>query len=493
MRIEAPTAFAARLAPDHPALSWKSACFTNRELEATVVQAAGSLRRLGVKQRDVVAIWAENSLDWALAAHALGRLGAVLLPLNVRLTDEEGAWQLDHAAATLVLVDDARMNSPLSSRFRCFPMSQLQDDPLSGDIDTHLEANAPQAILFTSGSTGRPKGVILKWRNQHASAKASASALGLEAKDSWLLAMPLFHVGGLNILFRCAWSQATVVLLDRFEPQTVLRTLKEQQVSLMSVVPAMLRRLLDLAGDSSLAPSVRAVLVGGAATPLDLIERCPAAIATYGLTEACSHVTLVRPGASADERATSGPPMEGTAVRIVDEAGTPSETGAEGLIEVKGPTIFSRYLGGAESPLQDGWFATGDWGRLDERGCLHLLARRTDLIVSGGENVYPAEIEARLERHPQILEAIVTPQSDPGWGQIPKAIVVLREGSLSLEELQAFLAPNLARYKWPKALEIVSALPRLASGKVDRRALFPLPTVSEKQENRSSESLPPQL
>lgn len=493
MKIEAPTSMAARLAPDRPALSWKGTIFTNRELETMVIQAAGSLRRLGVKPADVVAVWSANSLNWVLAAHALGRLGAVLLPLNTRLTDEEAGWQLEKASVALVLVDDAKEHSSLSASFCFFPLNRLLDDPHATEIDPCVDPERPHSILFTSGSTGRPKGVVLSWANQHASAMASAKALGLEARDRWLLAMPMFHVGGLNILFRCAWSQASVALLDRFEPVTVLSTLQEQPVTVVSVVPAMLRRLLDMAGPEGLPPSVRAVLVGGAATPPDLLERCPAALATYGLTEACSHVTLVRPGASPIERATSGPPLEGTAVRIVDEAGHPLETGAEGLITVQGPTIFATYLGMTESPLKEGWFSTGDWGRMDERGCLQVLARRTDLIVSGGENIYPAEIEALLERHPQILEAAVTPLDDPQWGQVPKAFVVLREGTLDLQALQAFLAPHLARYKLPKALEIVPSLPRLANGKIDRRAIFQMPEDVAATEDRSAKSVAPKL
>ncbi|MNY05008.1 2-succinylbenzoate--CoA ligase [compost metagenome] len=243
---------------------------------------------------------------------------------------------------------------------------------------------------------------------------------------------------------------------------------------MLSVVPTMLRRMLDQWGDHPLPSTVRAILVGGAPIPFDLVERCPQALPTYGMTEACSHVTLTRLGASDSERASSGTPLMATDVRIVDEARVPLPTGTPGAIEVRSPTVFKEYLhnpAATAATKVDGWLRTGDDGYLDAHGCLHVLARRTDLIVSGGENVYPSEIEQALERHPGVAEAAVVGAPDPTWGQVPVAFVVLRDPGLSVSALRAQLAQGLARFKLPRDITVLDALPRLGSGKIDRRTL----------------------
>ncbi|MBO9540508.1 o-succinylbenzoate--CoA ligase [bacterium] len=469
-----PTAQARRLRPHQPAILFKGEVTTYEMLDRRVVRAAATLAALGVREGDVVAVWGANHPDWAAAAHALGRLGAILLPLNLRLTDEEIAWQLEHAGARLVLADADRLSRGIRERFRVVPLAEAFSEDESPAIPDTLDPDRAHTILFTSGTTGRPKAVVLTWANQLASATASAAALGLNPRDRWLLAMPMFHVGGLNIVHRCALAQATVILHDRFSPEAMIQAMRDDGASMLSVVPTMLRRMLDQWGDRPLPSSVRAILVGGAPIPFDLVERCPQALPTYGMTEACSHVTLTRLGASDSERASSGTPLMGTDVRIVDEARLPLPTGTPGAIEVRSPTVFEEYLhnpAATAAAKVDGWLRTGDDGYLDAQGCLHVLARRTDLIVSGGENVYPSEIEQALERHPGVAEAAVVGAPDPTWGQVPVAFVVLRDPGLSVSALRAQLAQGLARYKLPRDITVLDALPRLGSGKIDRRTL----------------------
>lgn len=472
--LSAPTAQARRLRPQHPALVFKGDVLTYEALDRRVVRAATTLEALGVRAGDVVAVWAANHPDWAAVAHALGRMGAVLLPLNLRLTDEEISWQLDHAEARLVLADAERMARGIGERFRVMSLAEAFSSDERGAVPDAIDPDRPHTILFTSGTTGRPKAVVLTWANQLASATASAAALGLNERDRWLLAMPMFHVGGLNIIHRCALAQAAVIMHDRFSPEAMTQAMREEGASMLSVVPTMLRRVLDQWGDRPLPDTVRAILVGGAPIPFDLVERCPQALPTYGMTEACSHVTLTRLGASASERSTSGTPLFGTDVRIVDDARHPVPVGTPGLIEVRSPTVFKGYLHNPEGTAAakvDGWLRTGDDGFLDAQGCLHVLARRTDLIVSGGENVYPSEIEGALERHPGVAEAAVVGAPDPTWGQVPVAFVVRRDPTLSALALRAHLERSLARYKLPREITFLEALPRLGSGKLDRRTL----------------------
>jgi O-succinylbenzoic acid--CoA ligase len=473
--LSSPTAQARRQRPQHPAVVFKGEVLTYAALDDRAVRAAATLAGLGVCPGDVVAVWSANHPDWVAVAHGLGRLGAVLLPLNLRLTDEEIAWQLDYAGARLVLADAERLGRSIGERFRLMPLAEAFSDDDVGNVPDAIDPDRAHTLMFTSGTTGRPKAVVLTWANQLASATASAAALGLNAHDRWLLSMPMFHVGGLNIIHRCALAQATVILHDRFSVEATVQAMRDDGATMLSVVPTMLRRMLDFWSDRPLPSTVRGILVGGASIPFDLVERCPQALPTYGMTEACSHVTLTRPGADQSERATSGTPLFGTDVRIVDDARTPVPTGVPGQIEVRSPTVFKAYLNdpsATSAAKVDGWLRTGDDGVLDAQGCLRVLARRTDLIVSGGENVYPSEIEQALERHPDVAEAAVVGASDPIWGQVPVAFVVPRDATLGEGALRAHLERSLARYKLPREITFLEALPRLGSGKIDRRALL---------------------
>ena len=320
-------------------------------------------------------------------------------------------------------------------------------------IEAVPHAGEPATLLFTSGTTGSPKAARLALDNHLANARAACEVLGLDATSRFLCTLPLFHVGGLAIAFRCQLSGATLLLHERFDAQAVARALCSGATH-VSLVASTLARVLDAC--AFFPPGVRAALVGGGPVPAPLLERALRAglpvLQTYGLTETSSMATCERPGAADGQ--TAGLPMPGLEVRIA---------GAE--IEVRGPQVMRGYLG---SPKVAGFFPTGDLGELDGRGRLVVHARRTDLIVSGGENVYPAEVEAALLAHPAVREAAVLPAPDDRWGQVGVAYVATDAAE---SELRAFLAGRLAKFKIPARFVPVAALPRNAAGKVDRRAL----------------------
>jgi O-succinylbenzoic acid--CoA ligase len=313
----------------------------------------------------------------------------------------------------------------------------------------------PAIVVFTSGTSGAPKGVCLSRRALLAACEAHAAALPWAPHDRWLLAMPLAHVGGLSVVLRSLWARRAVVLgPERFDPDTLLDTLQRNAVTLLSVVPAMLARLVDRPPP----PSLRAVLVGGAACPAELLARGRAAgwplLPTYGLSEACAQVCTQR----LDDPQPSGvgPPLPGVEVRV-----------REGGIEVRGPTRMDGFLG--EPPLApDAWYATGDAGRLDERGHLHVLGRLDDRIVTGGENVDPLAVEDALRTHPAVRDACVVGVPDPVWGQRVTALIVADD--VSPEELRAHLEGRVASFALPRLYRFVDALPVTAAGKLDRRA-----------------------
>lgn len=435
---------------------------TYGELEERVATATGRLRSLGVRDGTRVGLWAGNSPEWIVIALAVARAGGVLVPLNTRLADPEIEWQAACAALPLVIASDALAARAVNLR-RLVSLAQWRA-LAAGDtsaIAGHDDPARDAAILFTSGTTGRPKGAVLTRGNQLASARAAAAVLPLGAGAGWLASLPFFHVGGLGIVHRCLLAGASVVLPESLSAEELGTAIESRGVTHVSVVDATLRRILDSRGGSALPDRVRAVVVGGGPVSAALLDACPRALASYGLTESCAMVTLVRPGASPEQRRTAGQALPGIDLRIA----------GDGVIEVRGPTVMRGYLddpAATEAAIRDGWLRTGDLGEIDADGCLRVLARRDDLIVSGGENVYPAEIEHALREHADVAEAVVIGVPDETWGEVPLAFVELRgPGS---PDLRAFLEPRLARYKLPR-IAFIAAIPRLANGKPDRAAM----------------------
>jgi len=290
--------------------------------------------------------------------------------------------------------------------------------------------------------------VELTYRNFLASALGSAVALGLDPAERWLCPMPLTHVGGLSIPIRSAIYATTAVVHGRFDTEAVLSELMDpgRRITIASLVPTMLARLLDAGLERP--PTLRWALLGGGPIAPALVARAEAAgvavAATYGMTEACSQI------------ATFGWPLPGVELRIAED----------GEVIVRGPIVS------AGTVARDGWLRTGDLGRFDDRGRLVITGRKADTIVTGGENVAPAEVEAALMEHPAVADAAVHPRAHPEWGEAVVATVVLRDGGVAApEELRAHCAARLAGFKVPKVVEFADELPRTASGKLLRRQL----------------------
>jgi O-succinylbenzoic acid--CoA ligase len=312
------------------------------------------------------------------------------------------------------------------------------------------------ACVLTSGSSGLPKTVGLTYGNFLWNAVGSGFNIGVLPEDRWLCCIPLSHIGGLGIVMRSVIYGTTAVLHDGFDVDRVGEALERDGIPLVSLVATMLTRLLDAGVDLS---GPRAILVGGGPVPEGPLEEAIAkgatVVQTYGLTETCSQVTTLAPADAKRKLGSAGRPLLTTHLRILD-----------GEILIQGPTVAP---GSADA---DGWLHTGDLGHIDEEGFLYVRDRIDDLIVSGGENVIPAEVEEVLLRHPDVAEAAVIGREDPEWQQAVTAVVVLGNGSsLTPDELRRHCAESLAGYKVPKRVELASALPRTPSGKVMRRAL----------------------
>jgi O-succinylbenzoic acid--CoA ligase len=329
-------------------------------------------------------------------------------------------------------------------------------------------AGAPLAVLFTSGSTGAPRGVELSRAAFLASAAASERRLGWRAGDRWLCVLPLAHVGGLSILTRCLIARRTLVLAGEFDPERLGRLIERESVTMVSLVPTMLARLLDSDSSRTRLKSLRVVLVGGApASPrlwTEAIGRGLPVLETWGMTETCSQVATAIPGG--DPRAPV--PLDGWQVRSRD-----------GRLEVRGEALLTGYLGGAGpgSPLDDdGWFRTGDAGRVNDDGSVTILGRADEMIVTGGKKVFPAEVERFLESLPQVRRAVVLGIADETWGEV--VVAALEPDSAHpgrAADRDSVLAPalreGLATWQRPRAIVWVERFPETSSGKVDRAGI----------------------
>ncbi len=474
------------------------------ELDCQASRIARQLATLGIQEGSRIALLAANGLPYVAFVHALARLGAILVPLNVRLTLQELYWQLRDVRASL-LVCDADYASlaqeiigmvpqlPLAtlvtiSRSGETVISDLQEDDVP--LRTLIDLKKPQAIIYTSGTTGQPKGAIITYGMQWWNAIGSALNLGHSPDDRWLACLPFFHIGGLSILMRSVIYGNSVMVHKKFDPAIINQAILEDKITIISVVAVMLQRMLnDLDSKAANYPStLHCILLGGGTAPYPLLEACilrnVPVVQTYGLTEACSQAVTLSPADAIRKIGSAGRPLLPVQLRIMndDKPALPDE---HGEIFLKGPTITPGYIDRPEATsqaFQDGWFATGDIGYLDDDGYLYVLDRRADLIISGGENIYPAEIESVLQSHPSVEEAGVCGQADPQWGQVPIAFVVLKsDSSVNVEELLSYTAQKLAGYKQPRAIYFTEQLPHTSSGKLVRRELSRLLQTGHKR------------
>jgi O-succinylbenzoic acid--CoA ligase len=426
--------------PDRPALVSGGQELTYAELEAEASAIARRLASRGVRREGTVALELPPGPDFVVLVHALMKLGAIVYPLNPHLTDAEREAELERANPVLVVSGPADLSGTEA------------DLPLLGEHDL----NAIHCRILTSGTAGRPRPVGLTYGNHLWSAVGSAFNLGMEPSDRWLSCLPLNHVAGLSIVMRSVIYGTTAVVHDGFDVDRIADSLEGDGVTLISVVATQLRRLLEAGVD--LLP-LRAVLVGGGPVPDEVLEeaigRGATVVQTYGLTEAASQVTTLSPADATRKLGSAGRPLLTTHLRIDD-----------GEILVQGPTVAP---GCADV---DGWLHTGDLGHIDDEGFLYVTDRLGDVIVSGGENVMPAEVEEVLLRHPAVADAAAIGRADAEWQEAVEAVVVLRDGAeASPDELRRHCSSVLAGFKVPKRFEFVGELPRTSSGKLLRRAL----------------------
>ncbi|MCW2852241.1 MAG: acyl-CoA synthetase [Nocardioides sp.] len=486
----------ARTTPERPALTFEGRTSTYADVARRIAQLAEILRVGGVQRGERVAYLGLNHPTFLEALVATASLGAVFVPLNYRLSGAELAYALTHSethtliadAAGAALVDPEKAALPVQrylvvdgARNGWEPleeaMGQAQEMAEPVDVQVDVHPDEPALIMYTSGTTGRPKGVTLTHANLWWNNICTVLALQISGADVSVVCAPLFHIGGLNVTTLATWVQGGhLVLHPAFDPARVLEDLVAMRATTMFGVPIMCQAIAGQPGfaDADLS-ALRLIITGGAPVPVGLIrtyrERDIDLAQGYGLTEAAPIASFLTPEYALTKTGSAGRPMLLCDVRIADGDGNPVDTpGQIGEIEILGPNVTPGYWNNVEASVaafNGDWLRTGDAGYLDDEGFLFITDRIQDMIITGGENVYPAEIEEVLFEHPAVAEVAVIGRQDERWGERVCAVVRLEPGhGVTLEELRDFAGSRVGRYKLPTEVIVIDELPRNAAGKV---------------------------
>jgi fatty-acyl-CoA synthase len=478
--------------PHKPALIFEGEVLSYRAFYDRIETAAKALKaEFGVSRGDRVAILSLNRPDYLVLLYACARLGAMLVPLNWRLAVAEQMFILSDAAAKVLVLEQAfaEILPTLEATLPDTRVVGLDFTPSPGfafdallaratgdSRNPYVDLSCPLLIVYTSGTTGRPRGAVLRQEALLWNGVMSQHMHGLTSEDHVLTVLPFFHVGGLNIQTTPALHYgAAVTIHSRFTPDAALTAIARDRPTLTVLVPATIQAITDhsdwAATDLS---SLKAISTGSQIVPPHLIERIVSrgvpVLQVYGSTETCPIAVYTPLGGDLSRAGSTGLPGLCCEAMVIDDAGVELPPDTPGEIAVRGPNVFFEYWGNAAATrevLREGWFRTGDIGRRDADGYFFVHDRKKNMIISGGENIYPAEVERVLLEHPDVADCGVIGRPDSRWDEVPVAYVIPRTGCRAdAEALQAHLLTQLARFKVPREFVFVEDLPRTALGKV---------------------------
>jgi fatty-acyl-CoA synthase len=471
----------AAFTPRKAALRFGGEALSYAGLDAHIGRVTATLAGLGVKRRDAVAFLGLNHPDQLALLFACARLGAMYMPLNWRLAPPEHARMLADCPPRLLFVESAfaahaKEIGALPEATRLVPLepapwaSQAKDVPRDGD------ENTPLLLCYTSGSTGAPKGVVLTQRALLYNAMNSGHMHDLTSEDRVLTTLPLFHVGGMNIQTTPALhAGASVTLHAKFDPLAALEAIERERITLTVLVPAQLQAMMETPrwGSADLS-SLRMITTGSTIVPEAFVRKVNSRgvplVQVYGSTETCPIASYVRVADAERKAGSAGLPALHCEMKVADDEGRALAAGRDGEILVRGASVATGYWNAPEQSAQafvDGWYRSGDVGHFDDEGHLYVVSRKKDMIISGGENIYPAELEHILAEAPAVLEACVVGRPDARWGEAVVAVIVLKPGAkMSEAEAMALFQGRIARYKQPREVRFAERLPRSALGKI---------------------------
>jgi long-chain acyl-CoA synthetase len=483
--------------PDHPAVIYGDSRITYSELDRRTDALAWGLRKRGILPGDVTVLMMPNSIDWVTAYYALSKLGAVVLPVNFLYRTEELRHIFKDSGAC-AFIGDARHLSYAkalvqgSGAFRLCVASGTKTTEGFESLEDLLMDQGPfplynaavddtLAVIYTSGTTGLPKGAMLTHGSLSSNARTVAEMRYTEPQDICLGVLPLFHIyGQTSTLNASIYLGLTIRLWEHFHPDEVLRAIETYESTILIAVPTIFNRLAEMAAASPpRRSSLRFCVSGGASLPVEVLRRFEKAFNVtiyegYGLTE-CSPVCVENPYGRVTKPGSIGVPIPGFKARIVDEKDMDVPVGEVGELIVQGPGVMKGYLNqrkATEETLRGGWLHTGDLARQDPEGYIYIVDRKKEMIIRGGYNVYPREIEEVLYTHPAILECAVVGVPHHDLGEEVAAVVMLRKGhQVSPDDIKMWAKERVAPYKYPRIVRIVDELPKTTTGKILKRAI----------------------
>ncbi|CDQ17838.1 long-chain-fatty-acid--CoA ligase [Halobacillus karajensis] len=498
---------AVQLYGDKPAVIDDHHTLTYGELNERVNQLSRGLRSLGVEKGDKVAYLAPNSTEMLEGFYGAFQVGAVMTPLNTRLKPEDYRFILEHSESKVLFVDYTLLPlvEEVVDEVKNINHVIVHGDASSNGYEAWLRKFSPHAfaresleetdiasLLYTSGTTGNPKGVLLSHRSNYLHALSSMHHLKVSDQDTLLHVLPMFHVNGWGSPFYYTANGATQVMLRKTDPSFILEKVEKHQVSVLHMAPTVLNMVIESyeAKKPSIEQDVR-VVIAGSAPPPAFVRKVEEGlnwkfIQVYGMTEISPLITTSELRSMDRERpveeqyklkAKAGYSMIGSQVKVVDDLGdeVPHDGKAVGEIVTRSNNVMEGYFKNEEATneaIREGWLHTGDMAIVDEGGNIEIVDRKKDVIISGGENISSIEVEAVLYEHPSVLEAAVVAIPHEKWGEVPHAVVVLREEeSLMEEEVIRFCREKLAHFKAPKSVSFIEELPKTASGKIQKVVL----------------------
>lgn len=468
-----------------------------RELDRQAAALAGALAQIGVARGDVVSAYLPNCIEYVITVLAVARAGAIFSPLNPRFRSGELGGIVAQSKPRVVVVDDSRVTVLRDALGAAGLRAQLvvcgDESAEAGSTwsealaavpaeDAPVEEGDHFSLMFTSGTTGVPKGALATHRARMLWVLNACILYSLSGDDAYLGTMPLVHSAGLTFTLMHLYVGGTVHILRDFSPAAYLDLVERRRITSSLVVPTMVVMILDELRRTTRAPdlaSLRRLVTCGSplqeSTKAEVLEKItPELYDYYGSTESNS-MTVLKPRDQRRKSRSVGQPFFNVRIRILDDSGTDAPTGEAGEVVCRNPSLMSAYLdnpGATEAAFVDGWYRTGDIGHLDEDGYLYLVGRKGEMIISGGINIYPAEVENVLMSHPDVLDCAVIGLPHEKWGQCVAAYVVPRDGrEVALESLQEHCAKVLADYKKPRVLRVVPSLPKNAGGKTVKAQL----------------------
>ena len=489
----------ALLTPDKEAVVDAERRLNYKQLNRRVNRLAGALQASGLQLGDRIGILSYNCIEFVEVIMAAAKLGLILVPLNWRLTPTELAFNLSDSGAETLFFDadlvelaDGVKGTTALKRFIVFGEKQISqaqayESLLSEQSESEPETkplpnlDTPHIIMYTAGTTGKPKGAILSQGASFWNVVNLNVALDFTSEDRDLLVLPMFHIGGIGLFtLPMLYDGGTVVIQRTFDPAKTLALLEEERITLFFGVPAIFLALIQHPQfDASAFKNVRLVMSGGAPLPVSLVKQYHEVGIIlqqgFGMSEAAPSIATLAKELALKKAGSIGRALMHLEARIVDDNMSAVPTGDVGELVLRGPNLLQGYWNrpdATKEAFKGGWFHTGDLARMDADGELYIVERKKDMFISGGENVYPAEIENTIFELPQVAEAAVIGIENEKWGEVGRAVVALKEGqNLTVEEIIDYLKKRLAKYKIPKSVVFVEQLPRNAAGKVLKTVL----------------------